>query len=128
MLIDLALKDLKENRIFFKEKNFNQEFKIKCFEEKQVAVTLFYNLINNNINPFLLELNLDDFDYLPVFDKLIDSLLNYLPHSQLDSNTKFKCFKCLSCEHCNSKTKRLKDPVDIKEFIHALVLKKMKPL
>ena len=117
-----------KNNLIIKEEIFNLEFKNKEFEEKQSASIFYFNLINDNINPFLLNLDLEKFEFHPILDLLIDVLIDFLPQSNIKSFVKFKCVNCVDCENCGNKLKRLKDTKPIQNFLKLLIKKKNKPL
>ena len=126
-ILDQSLEILEDkDKLIISELIFNNEFKKKDFEEKQTSVIFFFNLINDNINPFLLHLDLESFEFRPIFDSLIDVLIDYLSLSNINSFTKFKCVECVNCENCKLKNKRLKDTKPIKDFLKLIIRKKNK--
>jgi brefeldin A-inhibited guanine nucleotide-exchange protein len=128
-ILNNSLTNLEEKQtLVLSENDLNEEYKIKDFEEKQTAVIFYFNLINDNISPFLLSLDLDTLEMIPVFDSLIEVIIDFLSYSNINSLTFFKCIKCVECENCKIKSKRFKETKPIQEFLKNLIKKKNKPL
>lgn len=125
-VLEQALAGLRDQgNILLLEEDLNKEFKEKNFREKQTALLFMYDLLNEHICLFLTRLDLSEFGYLPVFDQLIDVIVDYLPKASVLAFTKFKCLRCLDCSDCEQRFGKLKKQVDLEALLKRLIQMKV---
>ena len=125
-VLEQALKGLKDqSNILILEEDLNKEFKEKNYREKQTSLMFMYDLLNEHICQFLVRIDLEEFGYLPIFDQLIDVIIDYLPKANVLGFWKFKCLKCLDCPDCEQRLGKLKRQVDLEDFLKKLIKMKI---
>lgn len=105
----------------FAEPEVNRYYKLKNFEEKQMAVDFIYHLLNEQINTFLVDADLTAYAHLEVFDKLIDVLIDYLPVSDISRYAKFAPVGFVTGEKAENSISKLKDNVNVKDVLRKLI-------
>jgi hypothetical protein len=125
-VLEQSLKGMKDSaNILILEEDLNKEFKEKNYREKQTSLLFMYDLLNEYICHQLIRIELDDFGYLPVFDQMIDVVIDYMPKSNVVGFSKFKCLKCLECQDCEQRVGKLKKHVDLEDFLKRLIKMKI---
>jgi hypothetical protein len=125
-VLEQSLKGLKDHsNILILEEDLNKEFKEKNYREKQTSILFIYDLLNEHICHYLVRVDTEEFGFLPIFDQMIDVIIDYLPKSNVFGFSKFKCLKCLDCMDCESRMGKLKKQVSLEDFLKKLIKQKI---
>lgn len=121
-LLDEAYISLKsESTKDIEEPETNKYYKVKNFEEKQMAVDFIYHLLNEQVNTFMNETKLEDYKELSVLDHLIDVIIDYLPYSDINRYPKFAPVNFITGERTDNNISKLKNNVDMRDVLKKLI-------
>ena len=121
MLEEAFVSFVTEEKLFMEEKELNMYFKIKNFEEKQMAIEFIYNLVNEQVNAFLNSCDFEEFGNLEVFGDLINAIIDYLPKAEIKNYLKFASVNLLKIENNENNLNKLKINVDVKKALRKLI-------
>lgn len=110
-----------DDKLFMEEEELNMYFKIKNFEEKQMAIEFIYNLINDHVNVFLKDCELEQYGNLPIFNELIEAIIDYLPKAEIKNYLKFAPVSLLKIDNSGNNLNKLKPNIDIGGVLKKLI-------
>lgn len=109
-----ATKDIEEAEI-------NKYYRVKNFEEKQIAIDFIYHLLNEQVNTFLNEIDLNEYKHLSAVDQLTDVLINYLPIADINRYPRYAPVGFVTGDKSENNMSKLKNNIDMRRVLKTLI-------